>query len=505
MNLTNALGWTLLHFIWQGILVALALSGALALLRRARPHVRYAVNCGALVVMFGCALATFLTLAVAGTAYHPPAAASWPLAIANEVRSVAGAASPSATLADYLPALVWGWSAGVLLLTLRSIGGWTMAERFARRQTKPAGEFWSDRFAALAGRLPIARPVRLAVSTLAQVPAVVGWIRPVVLLPASVLTGLTAEQIEALLVHELAHVRRHDYLVNLLQTALETLFFYHPAIWWVNRNIRAEREDCCDDVAVQLCGNTLSYVRALTELEQIRLRSPRFAMAADGGSLLRRVERLLRPSHTRQTPPSAWLAGVGVLACLLVAGFAANGLAQRPPAEIAQAAPEAAPEPDQPPQARPDKPDKPAAPVWLDGIEAEGFRNIDVDHLIAMKIHGVDGAYIRGIRAAGLQPTVDELVAFRIHGVTPDFVSEMKALGLRDLTPDNLVALRIHGADPSFVRQVQALGYRNVTVDDIVAMRIHGVTPEFIRSAVSRFKNLTLEKLVQLKQFGIFE
>src|SRR6185369_8748457 len=102
-----------------------------------------------------------------------------------------------------------------------------------------------------------------------------------------------------------------------LQTALETLFFYHPAVWWVNRNIRNEREDCCDDLAVELCGNTMAYVRALTELEQIRLRAPRLAMAADGGSLLRRVQRLLRANHSPRTSPPAWLAGIGVVACLV--------------------------------------------------------------------------------------------------------------------------------------------------------------------------------------------
>src|SRR6185295_8555391 len=133
------------------------------------------------------------------------------------------------------------------------------------RQTWPAEMAWEESFAALAERLAITRPVRLAVSTLAQVPAVVGWLKPIVLVPAGVFAGMTAEQIEALLAHELAHVRRYDYLVNLVQTAAETLFFYHPAVWWVSRQIRTERENCCDDLAVEVSGNTLAYVQALTE------------------------------------------------------------------------------------------------------------------------------------------------------------------------------------------------------------------------------------------------
>ena len=130
-------------------------------------------------------------------------------------------------------------------------------------------------------------------SAVAQTPAVIGWIRPVVLLPASALSGLEPGQIEALLAHELAHIRRHDYLVNLLQTAVETLLFYHPAVWWVGRQMRAERENCCDDLAVAVCGDALVYARALTELEQIRIAAPRLAMAANDGSLLNRVRRLL--------------------------------------------------------------------------------------------------------------------------------------------------------------------------------------------------------------------
>src|SRR5262249_31128032 len=123
---------------------------------------------------------------------------------------------------------------------------------------------------------------------------------------------------------------RHDYLVNLLQTAAETLFFYHPAMWWVSRKIRDERENCCDDLAVEICGDALAYVRALTELEQMRNGTPRFAMAADGGSLLNRVRRLLGMNQAAGSTSAGWIASLGIVAALLVAGLSANGRAQRP-------------------------------------------------------------------------------------------------------------------------------------------------------------------------------
>src|SRR5687768_2508429 len=137
--------------------------------------------------------------------------------------------------------------------------------------------------------------------------------RPVILLPASALTGLTTSQLELILAHELAHVRRFDYLVNLLQTIVETLLFYHPAVWWVSGRIRLEREHCCDDAAVAACGDVLSYARALTELEGLRGAMPALAMAATGGSLTERVRRLVdAPAHAHRS--SRWVAGFVVAA-----------------------------------------------------------------------------------------------------------------------------------------------------------------------------------------------
>src|SRR4029453_16064180 len=127
-----------------------------------------------------------------------------------------------------------------------------------------------------------------------EVPTVIGWMRPVILLPVAAVAALTPAQVEAILAHELSHIRRHDYAVNLLQTIAETLLFYHPAVWWVSKRIRAEREHCCDDVAVRVCGDAVSYAHALAELESWRVTSTVMAVAATDGSLLARVRRILR-------------------------------------------------------------------------------------------------------------------------------------------------------------------------------------------------------------------
>src|SRR6185295_3081242 len=151
-----------------------------------------------------------------------------------------------------------------------------------------------------AQRLGVRQAVAILQSTLVDVPAVVVVVRPLVLVPASALTGLSTRELEAVLAHELAHIRRHDYLVNLLQTTIETLFFYHPAVWWVSAQARQEREHCCDDLAVAACGDVLTYARALTALEHLRGCEVQLAVAASGGSLLVRIQRLLRrgaPAH----------------------------------------------------------------------------------------------------------------------------------------------------------------------------------------------------------------
>jgi beta-lactamase regulating signal transducer with metallopeptidase domain len=220
-----------------------------------------------------------------------------------------------------LPGLVALWVAGVLLLGMRSVGGLTLVRRLGSTGLSEAPAGLEATLARLAQALKVAATVRLYESALVGVPTVVGWFRPVILLPASALTGLTAQQLELILAHELAHVRRHDYLVNLLQSAAETLLFYHPAVWWVSNRMRVEREHCCDDLAVGACGSAVRYARALVELEGLCSDAPAFAMAANGGSLFDRIVRLVgrAPEPSRAARGFAALAAAAAL--LLAFGF----------------------------------------------------------------------------------------------------------------------------------------------------------------------------------------
>ena len=296
----QALGRALLHFLWQGSLLALLLWIVKTIAPASAARVRYAA---ASLIML--AMPFVLVVTVAQDLRREPAVSIAPMvsshahAPAETSREALIAAlptsGPSAGISGWVVCL---WIAGVFLLSLRAAGGWMRAQRLKRRVLAASGEL-QDMMRRLKRRLSISAPVRVYTSAIVQVPTVIGWLRPYILLPVTAITGLSESQLRAILAHELAHIRRHDYLVNLLQTAIETVLFYHPAVWWVGKQMRIEREHCCDDIAVEVCGNAIEYAEALAELEQLRGRIPEPALAATGGELLGRIRRLLgqRPSE----------------------------------------------------------------------------------------------------------------------------------------------------------------------------------------------------------------
>jgi uncharacterized protein involved in exopolysaccharide biosynthesis/beta-lactamase regulating signal transducer with metallopeptidase domain len=305
--IAQRLGWALLHSLWQGALVA-ALFGLLrAGLRRASAHQRYLAGCGALAVLAALPVATLVCnwtpmpeggatagLFLSGVYHGVPGPATGPLP-----GSVLGIPTFSSfqSILDLLgrlaPSLAGAWLLGVVVLSLRLGRGCCWVRRIRSQAGDLPDTDLIERLNDLRLRLGISRPVRLLRSALVEVPAVVGWLRPVILLPAATMAGLDPAQLEAILAHELAHIRRFDYLVNACQCAVEILMFYHPAVWWISRCVRDERENCCDDLVVAVCEDRLTYARALATLEKSRAELPELAFAASGGPLLQRIRRLL--------------------------------------------------------------------------------------------------------------------------------------------------------------------------------------------------------------------
>ncbi len=288
----KALGWTLFHSLWEGAVVAIVLAAALFAMRSARG--RYAAACLAMLAILAGFVVTFALVMPKSGASPTKIARSIPPAPIGDYRDVTRA-TEGIDPSDILPWLAPFWIAGVIIFHLRGLAGWIAARRLRNQGVCRAPNIWVERLRRLQETLRLSKPVALMETCLGEVPVVVGWLRPAILVPVGMLAGMPAGQIEAILMHELAHIRRHDYLVNLLQTVVEGFLFYHPAIWWISSVARAERENCCDDLVVAASGNAPEYAAALTALEHNRQAASEAALAATGGHLMKRVRRLLYP------------------------------------------------------------------------------------------------------------------------------------------------------------------------------------------------------------------
>lgn len=334
-EIIQRLGWTLMHFIWQAAAIGLILAVVLRLLRKSSANLRYVIACMALALIVVMPTVTIRMVDVSVVTIAPieQTAIQLPRAVAEtqvvvemplpESPATEIAASPRVSIKDRfssavepaLPYLVLGWLLGVFSLSLWHLGGWTQLQKLRRQMVKQVAPHLNAKLEQLGNALGIQRAVGLVESALVQVPTVVGHLKPMILLPASALTGLSPEQIEAILAHELAHIKRHDYLVNMLQTVVDILGFYHPAVWWISHRIRVERENCCDDIAVSLCSDSICYAKALTSMEEIRSSRLGLAVALTGGSLLERIRRLLSKENSNESK-SSWLPSV--IAMLLI-------------------------------------------------------------------------------------------------------------------------------------------------------------------------------------------
>ncbi|MEM7456389.1 MAG: M56 family metallopeptidase [Planctomycetota bacterium] len=373
-------GWTLLHFLWQGLLIAVGTYLVLRLiLNESSSESRYGVMCLALALMAASPLLTSAYLfqeidSEPGKPDHEIAGSDIEvskieplldmessqlqesdLVVLSTVPTQHSASDPASNqagassrhsvpatpkgsqwitgmLQQIAPWLAGIWIAGVIILSFRLLVAWVRVQIIKCRghviseAQHPSGSFLNryrdpstgppphhqprrslDLIAELKQQLGITSAIGLMESALVEVPTVIGWLRPVVLLPASAITGLSQSQLKAVLAHELAHIRRADYLINLIQSLVETILFYHPCIWWLSTQIRIERENCCDDRAAEVCGNPKDYAAALLKLESYRSVHS-LAMSAQGAGLLNRISRLVQPRQkdhvaARISPP----------------------------------------------------------------------------------------------------------------------------------------------------------------------------------------------------------
>ncbi|MEJ8803778.1 M56 family metallopeptidase [Pontibacter sp. H249] len=332
-NVVEALGWTLLHSLWQGALIAIILSLLMLVLHRHTSKTRYTIAAGALLFQV-------LVSAITFDHYYflpAPEAADVSITLAAGPAIQVAAEAPVTFWADpmgvakvyfsqHLPLIVTFWLMGLVLMLLRFVGGLAYTQRLRHYKTSPLSEKWQQRLAALRQELGMSKAVRLVESAMVKVPMAIGYTKPVILLPVGAVTGLSQAQVEAILAHELAHILRRDYLFNIIQSVVDIIFFYHPAMWWISGVVRAERENCCDDIAVAVCGSNLTYARALAELEAMRMPAgPALAMAFSGkrNTLLSRIKRLVGQETMRPTFTEGFVAALVLVAGLTVFSYGA--------------------------------------------------------------------------------------------------------------------------------------------------------------------------------------
>ena len=545
-ELLDSLGWTLVHFIWQGAALAALFAVANVVCRRATT--RYALAVITLALMMAAPVITFTKL---GGAKDPAVRYRARGAFARAVKPVEavfvatrpGAPAPEIPTrqTDGILWFVEAWFLGVLLLSLRTAGGLFVIERMRRRELKPVARQLYEKFLALERKMGLKRVIRYCECVRLDAPAVLGWFRPVVLLPARALTGLSEEQMAMIIAHELAHIRRLDSFVNLFQIGVETLLFYHPAVWWVSQRIRTEREHCCDDEAVAVCGDAVNYARALTLMEEWRT-APSLAMAANRSPLSERVVRLLGLDGTAGRLRVAGLAvGVACLAGALVAGNAFLGVAHAAlgstsnanqtqertsvrvaeeqgsssvivvrPANAGAAAKHFASseqagkdkENEQLKEKKQERDDQQAGKEsYLDALEAAGFKNLTADELIAMKIQGVTPAYVKEIHDLGMKPSVEEFIGMRVQGITPEYLRDMRSLA-PNLSIDELIGMKVQGITPQYAKDMRALGLE-YDPENLIGMKVQGITPEYVKGMQALGFKPDTEELIGMKVQGI--
>ena len=303
-QLIFALGWSVLHSLWQGAAFASLTGIYLNFKPNLAARKRYLVAFSGLLAILAAALLTFFWYLLA----PHPAEEAMPGGTENPANNLLIiVTAPEAQLSmlgwvnRHLGFVVQFWSVGVILFGLRSLIGWIYAQSMKRRRTRPAPEFCQTSTLDIAARLGIRRKVEVLESALLQTPVVIGALKPVILLPLGIMNRLTPAELEAVLAHELAHILRQDYLLNLLQTFVEVLFYFNPAVWYLASVIAREREHSCDDLAMHITGNRLAYAKALVILQEIAQPGPKMAMALSRkkGALWVRIQRILQPDKKK--------------------------------------------------------------------------------------------------------------------------------------------------------------------------------------------------------------
>jgi len=315
----TTLGWTLVHSIWQGFVIALLLTFLLSLIDKRNSQVRSFLSYSALLVLVALSIRTYSDLSYSNLNFVQTSAKSELLNIdSHEVQSDNSSLLlvPSdfeSISSEYLTTIklfisanmktiVFLWFLGIFALSIKLLGGLLYAQRLKKREVYPVSQFWNDKLKSLKNKLQIEKKIDLMQSKYIKTPLTIGYFKPIILLPVGLLSGIPQDQLEIVLAHELAHIKRADYLLNILQSIIEVFFFFNPAVWLISNQIRKEREYLCDDLAIMSCGNSTNLANALITLHENGNTKINIAMSAIGNnnSLMGRIKRMKQENQKQK-------------------------------------------------------------------------------------------------------------------------------------------------------------------------------------------------------------
>ena len=353
--LAEALGWTVLHSLWQGLLLVLLLRGSYQLWPQSSATQRYRLAYGTLMLQLVLAIFTF-SLLYEFIPEQPLAEDQWPPLVVAPMPEFVVVEAPLTVwqqlqlfIEPSLPLIALVWWLGMLFFFLKMLLGYYSLHRLRRRYHLEAPASWLVTLAALQEKMKISRQVVVRLSEQVSSPMLLGHIKPMILFPVAMMNQLSVWEVEAILAHELAHLRRFDYLLNVVQLFIEAVFYYHPAIWWLGHEIRALREQSCDDIAVASTGNSLAYAKTLLRVaDHRREQELQFSLGLLGQNkrqLLHRVKRILNQPD-KQTDMREKFAVMSILLSLALLVSVSTGWSwpstPNPEAETAAIAPDAA-------------------------------------------------------------------------------------------------------------------------------------------------------------------
>ncbi|MGE0587842.1 MAG: M56 family metallopeptidase [Cyclobacteriaceae bacterium] len=317
----NAIGWTLIHTLWQGALIAIIVAISLKVIPARMSNLRYSVACAAMAILFILSVGTFFYVV------EPPAAPQIPHSYVLLINGTVNANSSAFDIGSLIGVLnsnmtniFWIWIAGVAVFAIRFGGGLLYIHQL-KKKVFSIDQLWIDKLDHLRNKLGVKSVVRIFESVHISKPMVFGYLKPIIILPIGMLTGLPTQQIESILIHELVHIKRHDFLVNLIQSLMEIIFFFNPFVWILSSMVRREREFCCDDQVISAGSMSIDYVKALASLEEGSYRTPALAMALGKNKfqVFNRIKRIMEKSvnnEPNRVRPAALLILVGTaLAC----------------------------------------------------------------------------------------------------------------------------------------------------------------------------------------------